>query len=312
MIRVWNFSIAGPRPRARASTKARILASKTSRRCASALARSASLSKRVVSRVQHGRAQRLGAWARGRRGRVRPCSTVSAPPPSPKTTAGPAAGHAPRAGTMPKSSTPGISTARQPRYSSRSSSSLTRPRKRDLGRGERAQARRPPGRCRRCAAAGRCRGRPRARGRAACRARGPRRRGRTRPAASAPGREEVGVDRRRDHDRVAAVVAADAPGDVGAVRGEAVDPARRWRRPRRAGRAAAAGTTSRPSGPSAAGAEVVVVAVPDVAHRRVAVAEVDGARGRPHALRHAVRARERRGRSRAGRSARSASGKSGR
>ncbi len=38
--------------------------------------------------------------------------------------------------------------------------------------------------------------------------------------------EEAGVHRRRDHDRVAAVVAADAFGDVRAVRGEAVDAGR--------------------------------------------------------------------------------------
>ena len=71
--------------------------------------------------------------------------------------------------------------------------------------------------------------------------------------------------------------------------------AKRWTR--------AAVATSQARSPSAANgtiqpggrgepprAEVVVVAVPHVAHRRVAVAEVQGARGGAHALGHAVRA----------------------
>ena len=134
---------------------------------------------------------------------------------------------------MPASSTPGMRTARQPRYSSRSASSSTRPRN---------------------AASGGARARSRA-------SSGPVPDDPERPARAAVGvehelealvggeggddevvgsgpvgarGEEGGVDRRRDHDRVAPVVAADAPGDVGAVRGEAVDAGRGSQRPRRA------------------------------------------------------------------------------
>ncbi len=104
-------------------------------------------------------------------------------------------------------------------------------------------------------------------------------------------REEAGVDRRRDHGRVAAVVAADAAGDVRAVRGEVVDAHGALRIPRPQPRRDGTDREARQRR-HAAGAEVVVVAVPHVAHRRVAVAEVERARRRAHALGDAVRARE--------------------
>ena len=82
-------------------------------RGASAWARRASLSKRAVRREDDG-----GAQGRGRRlveeQAGRPGWTVSAPPPSAKTMAGRPQAMASR-GTMPKSSTPGSRTARQPR-----------------------------------------------------------------------------------------------------------------------------------------------------------------------------------------------------
>ena len=224
----------------------------------------------------------------GRCGRARP-----SPPRRPRRRRPPGRPQAmASSGTIPKSSTPGISTARQPRYSSRSSSSLdaaeeARPRAGPAPAARallRARRRRP-------AAAGRCRGRPRARGRAACTGRG-RRRQVVRAGRSVAGGEEVGVDGRRDDD-----------GARGRSSGGCGRPRRRCSR--RSGgrgrrcatsqarrRAATSRMPRRASGPSAAGAEVVVVAVPDVPHRRVAVAEVHRPGRGAHALRHAVGARQ--------------------
>ena len=134
----------------------------------------------------------------------------------------------------------------------------------------------------------------------------------------AAGREEVGVHGRRDHLRVAAVVAADAAGHVarcwrrsGATRGGGGHvPGAQALGDRGRSRARAAGAT-RPR------AEVVVVAVPDVAHRRVAVADVQRARRArarpwPRSASWRSRGRSRRGRWRRRRRGRAAgSGGSG-
>ncbi len=161
---------------------------------------------------------------------------------------------------MPASSTPGIRTARQPRYCSRSASSSEPAEERGLGRGQGPQPRLlgpgadDPQRPARAAVGvedeiealvGGEGGDDEVVGAGAVVARG----------------EEGRVDRRRDHDRVAPVVAADAAGHPGAVRGEAVDAgggphvpgaqARRDRPDREGGRGATRGRgrSSRRSGP---------------------------------------------------------------
>ena len=193
---------------------------------------------------------------------VRPGITVSSPPPSPKTTAGRPQAMASR-GTMPKSSTPGMTTARQPAV--------------EVAQGARPTTR--PGRSPRAAPARRRRA---SSGPLPTMVSGPARapvglehqleplvgsegrrpRGRSRPGSSGPGVKKSTSTGRRDHLGLAAVVAADAAGDVRAVGGEAVDargrwprprpagPRPRWARARRAGPGARPGRSSRRSGPT--------------------------------------------------------------
>ena len=103
------------------------------------------------------------------------------------------------------------------------------------------------------------------------------------------GGEEVRVDEGRDDLGLPAVVAADARRHVTAVGGEMVHP---WCRGHVPGAKPFGDDGHREPGeaPQAAGAEVVVVAVPDIAHGGVAIAEVQRSRRRLHALGHAMRA----------------------
>ena len=146
LSRVWNFSIRGsPWPSA-SSTKARMRSSKTSRRCASALARSASLSKRgrfEGSRRRRAGRRRVGSW---KTRPVRPCSTVSAPPPSPKTTAGRPQARA-SSGTMPEVLDPGHQDGAAAAVELAQRLVVDAAEERDLGRGQGAQPRAPRGPC---------------------------------------------------------------------------------------------------------------------------------------------------------------------
>ena len=91
------------------------------------------------------------------------------------------------------------------------------------------------------------------------------------------------VDRhgRRDHLRLAPVVAGDALGDGARIRHEMVDPLGRERVP---GTDVVGGGQHQRALQQAGRAAVLVEHVPDVAHGRVAVADVDGAGRRDHAL----------------------------
>ena len=180
---------------------------------------------------------------------------------------------------MPKSSTPGHEHGAAAAVQlAELASSGTCPRNSTSG-GARARRRASSGPVPTIAqAASRCRGRRRARARGACRGRGPRPRGRRRPGRSSPGVKKSVSTGGGMTLGLPAVVAPDAAGHVGAVGDEAVDPGGGARRPRRAAAPRRGRIARRASGRDAARAEVVVVAVPDVAHRRVAVAEVERAR----------------------------------
>ena len=236
---------------------------------------------------------------------------VSGPPPSPKTTAGRPQASASR-GTIPASSTPGIRTARQPAV--------------QLAQLLVADA------CRGSAASGGARARSRA-------SSGPVPDDPQGPAGAAVGVEhqlEALVGGEGGDDEVVGAGAVVAGGEEGGVDGRRDDARRRGRssagcgRPRRrcSRRSGGRGRRSRTSqarrraatgrmasarqGRGAARAEVVVEAVPDVAHRRVAVAQVQGARARAARPWRRSGSSRARGRSPRGRSDSAAAGKSGR
>jgi hypothetical protein len=113
--RVWNLTMMSCRSsRGQRALHERPEARLEDRRlCASARARSVRVLKRSPGSESTAArsAAAVGSW---KSTPVSPWTTVSAPPPSPKATAGLPQAMA-SSGTIPKSSTPGMSTARQRR-----------------------------------------------------------------------------------------------------------------------------------------------------------------------------------------------------